>query len=300
MKPIPVAFHIGPLEVHTYGIGLALTFWFAFTYFERRLRQERVPTDWFVASSCGSFWLPSSGAGAPRGLEPRLLHPQPGPGVGHLARRPLVVRWPALRGARPASSSPGVAVPNSARTALDLVAPVLMAAWAMGRCSGPSSWWPGAGTRPISGSACTTPVRAGRRLPVPLFQAPRTSASTRPDRHRAATEPVARRIGRTGYPSGASSGRPWCSGASSGRSTSTLARRGRASRFVLVQMAGVLLVVGGTVVLSGPAGAGRSGDRRIGAQAGACTAVPRRCGPSPEATAPTKRSSAPPVSTQLL
>jgi prolipoprotein diacylglyceryltransferase len=26
VKPIPVSFHIGPLEVHTYGIGLAITF----------------------------------------------------------------------------------------------------------------------------------------------------------------------------------------------------------------------------------------------------------------------------------
>ena len=40
MKPIPVAFHIGPLQVHTYGIGLAVTFWFGFVYFERRLRKN--------------------------------------------------------------------------------------------------------------------------------------------------------------------------------------------------------------------------------------------------------------------
>jgi phosphatidylglycerol---prolipoprotein diacylglyceryl transferase len=48
MRPIPVVFHIGPLQVHTYGIGLALTFWFAFTYFERRLKKNGYPTDWFV------------------------------------------------------------------------------------------------------------------------------------------------------------------------------------------------------------------------------------------------------------
>ena len=48
MKPIPVAFHIGPLQVHTYGIGLALTFWFGFAYFERRLRHNGYRTDWFV------------------------------------------------------------------------------------------------------------------------------------------------------------------------------------------------------------------------------------------------------------
>ena len=48
MKPIPVVFHIGPLQVHTYGIGLALTFWFGYTYFERRLRKHGYPTDWFL------------------------------------------------------------------------------------------------------------------------------------------------------------------------------------------------------------------------------------------------------------
>ena len=48
MKPIPVVFHIGSLQIHTYGIGLALTFWFGFTYFERRLRREGYPTEWFV------------------------------------------------------------------------------------------------------------------------------------------------------------------------------------------------------------------------------------------------------------
>ena len=48
MRPIPVEFHIGPLQVHTYGIGLALTFWFGFVYFERRLRKNGYPTDWLV------------------------------------------------------------------------------------------------------------------------------------------------------------------------------------------------------------------------------------------------------------
>ena len=39
MKPIPVVFHLGPLQIHTYGIGLALTFWFGLRYTERRLRK---------------------------------------------------------------------------------------------------------------------------------------------------------------------------------------------------------------------------------------------------------------------
>src|SRR5271154_2961217 len=39
MSPIPVAFHIWFIEIHTYGIGLALTFWFGLRYTEHRLRR---------------------------------------------------------------------------------------------------------------------------------------------------------------------------------------------------------------------------------------------------------------------
>ena len=46
MRPIPVAFHIWFLEVHTYGIGLALTFWFGLRYTERRLRDRGYPWEW--------------------------------------------------------------------------------------------------------------------------------------------------------------------------------------------------------------------------------------------------------------
>ena len=46
MKPIPVVFHIGPLQVHTYGIGLALTFWFGYRYFAKRLRDHGYPDAW--------------------------------------------------------------------------------------------------------------------------------------------------------------------------------------------------------------------------------------------------------------
>ena len=46
MKPIPVSFNIWKLKIHTYGIGLAITFWFAFRYFERRLRKFGYPWQW--------------------------------------------------------------------------------------------------------------------------------------------------------------------------------------------------------------------------------------------------------------
>ena len=46
MKPIPTSFHLGPLEIHTYGVGLDITFWFAYRYFERRLQQRGYETEW--------------------------------------------------------------------------------------------------------------------------------------------------------------------------------------------------------------------------------------------------------------
>src|SRR5665213_612899 len=46
MRPIPVAFHIWFVEIHTYGIGLAITFWFGLRYTERRLRKAGYPSQW--------------------------------------------------------------------------------------------------------------------------------------------------------------------------------------------------------------------------------------------------------------
>ena len=53
MKPVPVAFHVGPLEVHTYGIGLALTFWFAYSLLSASPppRTATRPTGWWACSS---------------------------------------------------------------------------------------------------------------------------------------------------------------------------------------------------------------------------------------------------------
>jgi phosphatidylglycerol:prolipoprotein diacylglycerol transferase len=176
VRPIPVSFHIGPLLVHTYGIGLAITFWFAYRYFDRRLRHNGYETQWLtgvflwvvVASIVGArsvhvlanlsyynsnpteilaVWhggLSSFGGllgGVPTGLV--------------LARR----RCPELSSIR----------------ALDLVAPVLMASWGVGRLLGPqlmvnggghptSQWF---GMQYANGLGGYTP----KELPVPIFQA---------------------------------------------------------------------------------------------------------------------------------
>jgi len=185
VKPIPVEFHVplgfAHLTVHTYGIGLAITFWFAFRYFERRLRRNGYPWQWLtgvflwvvvaaivgarvvhVVANFSQYWadpiqvfaiwnggLSSFGGllfGVPTGVV--------------LARR----RCPQLPTVR----------------ALDLVSPVLMAAWGVGRLLGPQLMVNGGGhpTTQWFGMryACTglppycvngtTP----RELPVPIFQ----------------------------------------------------------------------------------------------------------------------------------
>ena len=141
MKPIPVAFHLGPLPIviHTYGIGLAVTFWFAYRYFERRLRSNGYPTDWFT----GVFiWIVvASIVGA------RLLHVLSNLSTYKANPGQIIQVWHGglssfggLLGGVPT----GLILARrrcpqlSVMRALDIVSPVLMAAWGVGACSGPS------------------------------------------------------------------------------------------------------------------------------------------------------------------
>jgi phosphatidylglycerol:prolipoprotein diacylglycerol transferase len=182
MKPIPVVFHLGPLQIHTYGIGLAITFWFAYRYFRRRLSTNGYPTAWL--STTFVWVIVASIVGA------RIVHvvanwhyysSDPGqiPMVWHgglssfggLAGGIAVGIWQLRKGC------PELPVAR----ALDLVAPVLMAAWAMGRLLGPlvmvnggghpcDSWYCvrfATGVTTPSGAMTYTP----RELPVPVFQA---------------------------------------------------------------------------------------------------------------------------------
>ena len=172
MKPIPVAFHIGPLEIHTYGLGLAVTFWFAYRYFERRLRKAGYPTDWLVPVF---LWILASAIVGARLLHvlSNLAYYDAHPGkvlavwegglssfggllfavpVGVILTRRRCPQLPLLR-------------------ALDLVAPVLMAAWAMGRLLGPQLMVAGGGHPTTQWFGMYYAGQAGRRLPVPIFQA---------------------------------------------------------------------------------------------------------------------------------
>jgi len=172
MKPIPVSFHVGPLLVHTYGIGLAITFWFAYRYFERRLRARGYRTEWLTGTFLWVIVASVIGARAVHVLanistyshEPgqilSIWHGGLSSFGGLLFGVPTGVvsahrRCPELR--------PVVA--------LDIVAPVLMAAWGIGRLLGPQLMVAGGGAPTTAWYGMYYAGETGRRVPVPIIQA---------------------------------------------------------------------------------------------------------------------------------
>lgn len=172
MKPIPVAFHIWFLEVHTYGIGLAITFWFAYRYFERRLRNAGYPWEWLT----GVFlWIVvASIVGA------RLLHvlanysyykANPGQildvwhgGLSSFGGLLFGIPVGVILARRRCPELPSI-------RALDIVSPVLMAAWGVGRLLGPQLMVAGGGRPTTAWWGMYYAGEAGKRVPVPLIQA---------------------------------------------------------------------------------------------------------------------------------
>jgi phosphatidylglycerol:prolipoprotein diacylglycerol transferase len=172
MKPIPVDFHLGPLQVHTYGIGLALTFWFGFTYFERRLRRAGYRTDWFVPVF---LWIILAAVVGARALHvlTNLSYYSANPGDVFAIWHGGLSSFGGLLFAVPT----GIILTRrrcpelSLGRALDLAAPVLMACWAMGRLLGPQLMVAGGGHRTNQWFGMYYAGQAGKRLPVPIFQA---------------------------------------------------------------------------------------------------------------------------------
>ncbi|MHB8439292.1 MAG: prolipoprotein diacylglyceryl transferase [Acidimicrobiales bacterium] len=172
MKPIPVSFHIGPLLVHTYGIGLAVTFWFAYRYFERRLQARGYPTDWVtgmflwvvVASIIGARVLHVSANWSYYSSQPGQILDIWHGGLSSFGG--LLFGIPTGLGiARRRCRSLGTV------EALDIVAPVLMAAWGVGRLLGPQLMVSGGGAPTHAWYGMYYAGEVGRRVPVPLIQA---------------------------------------------------------------------------------------------------------------------------------
>ncbi|HEY2562350.1 MAG TPA: prolipoprotein diacylglyceryl transferase family protein [Acidimicrobiales bacterium] len=172
MRPIPVAFHIWFIEVHTYGIGLALTFWFGLRYFERRLRNNGYPTEWVTGMFIWVIVAAIVGARVVSVL-PNLSQYRSDPMQVFAIWQGGLSSFGGLIFAIPV----GIIVSRrrcpeiSTVRLLDLIAPVLMAAWGIGRLLGPQLMVRGGGHPTTAWFGMYYAGEVGKRLPVPIFQA---------------------------------------------------------------------------------------------------------------------------------
>lgn len=172
MKPIPIEFHIGPLQVHTYGIGLAITFWLAYRYFGYRLRKHGYDTSWLARAFVWIIVASIVGARAVSVIA----------NWGYYSRTPseIIMVW---HGGLSSYGGLALGVPVGfyfahrwakdlrPSVAADLVAPVLVVAWAVGRLLGPQLMYSGGGNRTNAWYGMYYAGEIGRRVPVPIFQA---------------------------------------------------------------------------------------------------------------------------------
>jgi phosphatidylglycerol:prolipoprotein diacylglycerol transferase len=171
VKPIPVSFHVGPLVVHMYGIGLALTFWFGFRYLERRLRRAGYPWQWLT----GAFlWIVAASIVGARAMHvvANLSYYSAHPvdilavwhgGLSSFGGLLFGIPTGVLLFRRSCPTLPSFA-------ALDLAAPVLMASWGLGRLLGPQLMVAGGGHPTTQWFGMYYAGQAGKRIPVPLIQ----------------------------------------------------------------------------------------------------------------------------------
>ncbi len=172
MRPIPVAFHIWFIEVHTYGIGLALTFWFGLRYLERRMRRAGYPWQWVTTMF---LWVVLSAI-----VGARFMHVVANWGYYSAHLDQVLSIW---QGGLSSFGGLLFAVPTAIVVArrrcpevrisrlLDLVAPVLVASWALGRLLGPQLMRAGGGHPTSQWFGMYYADEVGKRLPVPIFQA---------------------------------------------------------------------------------------------------------------------------------
>ena len=172
MKPIPVQFHVGPLLLHTYGIGLAVTFYLAYKYYDRRLQAAGYPTEWLpavfgwivVAAIVGARLVHVSANWSYYSANPGQIlavwHGGLSSFGGLLFALPLGTYLATRR-------CPDL----TALKALDLAAPVLILAWAVGRLLGPQLMVSGGGRETTAWYGMAYAGQPGRRVPVPLIQA---------------------------------------------------------------------------------------------------------------------------------
>ena len=171
MRPIPVVFHIGPLPVHMYGLGLAITFIFAAWYLGRRFRDAGYPWRWVADASLWIVAMAIVGARAVHVISHWSFY------SAHPGQ--IVAIW---NGGLSSFGGLLFGVPTglvllrrhcpevSPARGLDLAAPVLAAGWGLGRLLGPQLMIQGGGRLTTAWYGMYYAGSVGRRVPVPIFQ----------------------------------------------------------------------------------------------------------------------------------
>ena len=177
MQPIPIAFHLGPLDIRAYGIGMAVTFLFSLWYTRRRFVSRGLPWQW--AARAFLWIVVASLTGA------RLFHVLAN--LGYYGQHPTDVLAVWKGGL---SSFGGLAggVPTglwfqrrhlpqvSLLATLDIMAPVLAAAWIVDALFGRQLMVHAGGHPTTAWYGLYYAGEVGRRVPVPLFQAAECTA----------------------------------------------------------------------------------------------------------------------------
>jgi phosphatidylglycerol:prolipoprotein diacylglycerol transferase len=172
VRPIPTAFHLGPLELHTYGLGLAIAFYVAWRYLVARARSRGFATEWLT--SMGIWVVVAALLGA------RLFHVATHWAIYSSQPLQVVEVW---HGGLASFGGLLFAVPTAlwvthrrcpevgVLEGLDIAVPALALGWAVGRLLGPQLMVAGGGHATTQWFGMYYAGQVGRRIPVPIIQA---------------------------------------------------------------------------------------------------------------------------------
>jgi len=168
---VPTSFHIGPLLFHTYGFGLAIAAYVAYTYARRRVERSGLSVEPFARFT---FWLLVSGL-----IGARLANIVTN--WSYYSGHPS--RWIAVwQGGLASFGGIGVALvvgvvlqrrwwPGTKLTKFtDALVPALIAGWALGRLLGPQFMVNGGGHLTTQWFGLHYAGQVGKRVPVPIIQ----------------------------------------------------------------------------------------------------------------------------------
>jgi phosphatidylglycerol:prolipoprotein diacylglycerol transferase len=168
---VPTSFHLGPLNFHTYGFGLAIAAYVCFLYARRRLSKSD-----FDVAPFGKYAFSLIVAGL---LGARLANIATN--WGYYSDRPA--RWIAVwQGGLASFGGIALALPvglylqrrwwpeSSLARFTDALVPALIAGWALGRVLGPQFMVNGGGHLTHQWFGIHYAGQVGKRVPVPLIQ----------------------------------------------------------------------------------------------------------------------------------